>query len=153
MKLNLAGGGRVFLLNPSGKEAGLTSGIAGGVSPSAFLQNVSSDSNFDNDPAVKKIREFIASGGKTASDNGTIVSKNNLIAQAGKASSVGNVGGKSSEKNKEISVSKIDEFFSSSTQAAAAASNQAPRRGFIRSFINLPSSGLGLIKRLFYSGN
>ena len=152
MKLNLSGGGRVFLLNPSGKEAGLTSVIAGGVAPSASLTNASSDFNFDNDPAVKKIRDFIANGGKASSGNGSPVSnsKNNLSAQAGKASSVG---GKSSEKNKEASAFENGGIFSSSTQASVAAPSQPPRRGFIRSFINLPSSGFNLIKRMFYSEN
>jgi len=152
MKLNLSGGGRVFLLNPSGKEAGLTSVIAGGVAPSASLTNASSDSNFDNDPAVKKIRDFIANGGKASSGNGSPVSnsKNNLSAQAGKASSVG---GKSSEKNKEASAFENGGIFSSSTQASVAAPSQPPRRGFIRNFLNLPFSGFNLIKRMFYSEN
>ena len=156
MKLNLANGGRVFLLNPSGKEAGLTSGIAGGMSPSASLQNISSDSNFDNDLAVKKIREFIASGGKSSvgsMGSNVSVPKKSSNSQDGGASSVGNVVGKSSEKNKEVSASENNGIFSSSTQVATIASNQAPRHGFVRSFINLPSSGFNFIKRMFYSGN
>lgn len=150
MKLNLASGGRVFLLNPSGKEASLSSNIAGGRSSSVSLANASSDSNLDNDPVVKQIREFIAKGGKASSVSISSVSKNNLSAQAGKVSSFG---GKSSAKSEEASVSKKGEFFSSSTQAAVVASNQTHRRGFIRSFLNLPSAGLSFIKKLFYSGN
>ncbi|MBM2817937.1 MAG: transporter, substrate-binding protein [Parcubacteria group bacterium] len=153
MKLNLLQAGKVSLLNPSGKEVNIIYSAAGSGSPQASLLNTSSGSNLDNDPAVKKIREFIASGGKAPSGNGSSVSKNNLIAQVGKASDVGNVGGKSGLKNKEVSASENGGIFSSSTQAAAAASSQPPRRGFIRNFLNLPSSGFNLIKRMFYSEN
>lgn len=144
MKLNLAQGGKVSLLNPSGKDASLSSVVSGGGLSAVNIQNNSANSSLDNDPAVKKIREFIATGGKSPVGNSSSVLKSNLNGQNKEAPGA---------KNKTVSISEKDKIISSSTQVAATVSSQVPRRGFMRSLLSLPSAGLNLIKKAFYSGN
>lgn len=143
MKLNLAQGGKVSLLNPSGKDASSPSIVSGGDLSSSFA-NGSSSSNLDNDPVVRKIREFIATGGKSQTGNNTTVSKKSLSSQAGEISSA---------KNKNISVFEKDKIISSTTSVATVASSQVPKRGFVRNLLSLPSAGFSFVKRVFYSGN
>lgn len=149
MKLNLAQGGKVSLLNPSGKDASLSSAVSGGgLSPS--FTNASSSSNIDNDPVVKKIREFIATGGKSQTNNNSSFSKNNSNEQSKTQNKE-----ISSVKNKIVSssISEKDKIISSSTSVATVASSQVPKRGFMRSLLSLPSAGFSFVKKVFYSGN
>lgn len=131
MKLSLTQGEKIFLLNPSGKDANSSSGASWDGLSSSFA-NASPVSNTDNDPVVRKIREFIATGGKSSARNSSLVSKN---------------------KTASISVSEKNKIISSSSQPTIIASSQVSKRGFIRSLLNLPFSGFSLIKRVFYSGN
>lgn len=144
MKLNLAQGGKVSLLNPSGKEAGLFPTVSAETVAITDYTNTSSKNNLDNDPVVKKAREFIARGGKSSTNNSASIPKNNLIGQVRETSSV---------KNKNVSVFDKDKIISSSTLTAMTVSSQTQRHGFMRRLLNLPFAGFSLIKRVFYSGN
>ncbi|MBU6431582.1 MAG: PKD domain-containing protein [Patescibacteria group bacterium] len=149
MKLNLVQNGKVSLLNPLGKEASIFSGDEAESSSSPTL--AVNSSNLDNDPVVIKVREFIAKGGKSFVDgNIAQVSRNNLNAQVVEASVSPDE--KSIAENKKDAVFENGEIISSSTQTAAIAPIQSPPRGFVRNFLNLPSVGFNLIKRMFYSG-
>jgi len=163
MKLNLAEGGKVSLFNPSQKEISSHYGVAKtDLLTAAVSQNV--PSNLDNDPVVMKIRDFIAKTDKESAEK-----KNNFSESKIAVKSDNEVASDTYTKNRDNArVDSIDEFskakekdltadngkiVSSSVQTAAVASSQASGRGLMRSLLNLPSSGFGLVKRLFYSGN
>lgn len=151
MKLSLTQGGKVSLLNPSGKETGLILSVAQNSALTNSSSINSSRSNIDDDPAVKKIREFIATGGKLQAGNSSSVSKNiskeKIKTQNKEMSSVKN-------KIASIPVSEKDKIISSSTLVVATvALSQVPKRGFMRSLLNLPSVGFSFVKKAFYSGN
>lgn len=100
--------------------------------------------NHSDDLAIKRAKELIAKLSKPAANNKVLDSKKSLIAQSGEASVV---------KNKKVPSLEKERTASSSVQVAAIASVQAPKIGFVRKILSLPSSGLSLIKRAFYSGN
>jgi len=163
MKLNLAQGGKIFLLNPSQKEISSHYGSAGN---SEFTASVSQNasSNLDNDPVVMKIRDFIAKTDKESAEKKNNFSESKTAVKSGNEvasdmytkdrdnARVDNIDEFSKAKEKDLTADD-NKIVSSSVQTAAVASSQASGRGLMRSLLNLPSSGFGLVKRLFYSGN
>lgn len=119
----------------------------------------SSDSqeNFDNDPVVKKIRDFIANGGEESSEIATIANskavKKSSISQNEKASS-DNSRKTSITKFKKTELKKEEIISTSTTQVAEVVSSEdSNHESFIWKILNLPFDGFNLIRRLFYSGS
>mgnify|MGYP001560785345 CR=1 FL=1 len=150
MKLSLAQGGKVFFLNPSQKE--ISSFVYGGEGSSSSSTFAINFSDLDNDPVVKKIREFIATEGKSSVGDKTIpISKSSSSRQVDGAQVISSK--KSITENKEITVSENNKIISSSTQVVATVSSQVHSRGFIRNLFSLPSHGFSFIKKTFYLDN
>ena len=111
-----------------------------------------------------KIRDFIAKTDKESAEK-----KNNFSESETTVKSANKIATDTDTKDRDNArVDNSDEFskarekglpsdgdktVSSSAQTAAIASSQDSDRGLMRSLLNLPSSGFGLVKRLFYSGN
>lgn len=143
MKLNLSQGGKVYLLTPSQKEISLHLGVlADNASTTQASQNISS--NLDNDPAVVKIRDFIAKSNKAYADN-------NIVANKTPAKTDDKFLAK---KEKDLTAGGDELPFSAQTAAVISNSSDDSRRGgFLKSIFNLPSSSFNFIREKFYSGN
>lgn len=148
MKLNLAQGGKVSLLNPSQKEINSHLGVlAGGVSTVQVFQGASS--GLDNDPVVMKIRDFIAKANKVSVEK--VIAENKIPVKADDKLLT------KKEKNLTATVIANDnKTVSSSTQTATVisnSSNDSREGGFLKSIFSLPSSGFNFIREKFYSVN
>lgn len=125
-------------------------------SQSKSASSTVSQSNLDNDPVVKKIRDFIANGGRESIETASATYKSEVKKPIDKDKKmiINNSINTVLIKTKKIEMNKEDLFSSSTKQTSVVVSSEeSSHSSFIWKIINLPLAGFNLVKRLFYSGN
>ncbi len=142
--------------NVSDSKSSPVSGSLSSQSQSSSSFATASQSNLDNDPVVKKIRDFIANGNRKS--GGVEITENIAVEKSPSLQNAKSPSDNSVKPNaakfKKIKQEKEETISTSTNQVAEIVlSEDSNHESFIWKILNLPFSGFNLIKRLFYSGN